>query len=92
MYLATLDREPDTLGHADWTSRLQDRIIAPFYLAEGFLGSREFQTTYGALDDTAFVTLLYRNVLDRAPDAEELAYWLGRMAGGTRLAAVQPQT
>lgn len=35
-----------------------------------------------AFSHTAEVDLLYRNLLDRAPDAGELAYWTGELARG----------
>ena len=83
LYQATLDRDPDTAGLTDWTSRINDGEITSTQLAGGFVGSREFQIVYGALDDRAFVSLLYGNVLDRDPDAAGLAYWTGRIATGT---------
>ena len=87
LYRATLDRAPDAAGFFDWQDRLAGAM--PFLTAvAGFTGSREFQRTYGTLDDTAFITLLYRNVLDRDPDAGGLADWLGRMAGGLSRAGV----
>ena len=43
----------------------------------GFAGSSEFTRTYGSLSDADFVDRVYRNVLDRAPDAGGQAYWSG---------------
>jgi Ca2+-binding RTX toxin-like protein len=83
LYRATLGRDPDTAGFLDWSARLADGLAYRTAVA-GFVGSREFQAVYGALDDRAFVTLLYRNVLDRAPDAAGLAHWTGHLAAGTR--------
>ena len=88
LYQAALDRAPDTLGHANWTERLAGGGDALADVARGFVGSREFQATYGALDDRAFVTLLYQNVLDRAPDADGLAGWTGRLTAGASRAEV----
>ena len=50
---------------------------------DGFTGSSEFQSKYGALDNPCFVTLLYRNVLDREPDAAGLQSWSSALNGGT---------
>jgi uncharacterized protein YkwD len=87
LYQATLGRAPDAAGFLDWLGRLGDG--APFLTAvAGFTGSREFANTYGALDDAGFVTLLYQNVLDRAPDAAGLAAWTDRLATGTTRAEV----
>jgi serralysin len=63
----------------------------PFLTAvAGFVNSAEFQNTYGALDNTGFVTLLYQNVLGRAPDAGGLTGWLNALdAGQSRAQVVQ---
>jgi hypothetical protein len=55
-------------------------------IVDGFTQSPEFQQKYGALSDAGFVTQLYYNVLDRAPDPAELGAWLDAMAnhGATR--------
>jgi serralysin len=51
-------------------------------VAQHFIDSPEFQSTYGATDDTQFITLLYRNVLDRDPDAGGLQFHLDEFAHG----------
>jgi hypothetical protein len=51
-------------------------------IAEGFTDSVEFQQKYGSLSDTAFVTQLYRNILDRAPEPTGLNDWLDLMHQG----------
>ncbi|MEM7320254.1 MAG: DUF4214 domain-containing protein, partial [Pseudomonadota bacterium] len=81
LYQATLDREPDLTGFAHWTMRLATG--QPFgSVVAGFTGSVEFRNTYGETSDAGFVTLLYQNVLGRAPDAAGFAHWLGRLASG----------
>lgn len=51
-------------------------------LASGFTQSTEFQHKYGSLSDTQFVTQLYANVLDRAPDTPGLNTWLDALGAG----------
>lgn len=51
-------------------------------IAGGFVQSVEFKTLYGALNDAAFVTQLYLNVLGRAPDQAGLEGWLDYLHGG----------
>lgn len=51
-------------------------------LAYGFTQSTEFQAKYGSLTDTQFVTQLYANVLDRAPDTSGLNGWLSALSNG----------
>lgn len=88
LYLATLARAPDDSGHANWAERL-DAGNTVASIASGFVNSAEFQQTYGALDNTQFVTLLYTNVLHRAPDPGGLHNWLNHLSnGGTRESAV----
>ncbi|MCR9127321.1 MAG: DUF4214 domain-containing protein [Rhodobacteraceae bacterium] len=87
LYQATLNREPDLAGFVAWMGLLGTGTAFPAAI-EGFTGSPEFQNTYGALDNTGFVTLLYQNVLNRAPDAGGLAEWLGRLDGETTRAQV----
>lgn len=45
-------------------------------IAAGFVGSSEFQQKYGTLSDTAYLTQLYANILDRAPDPAGFNAWL----------------
>ncbi len=50
------------------------------------MSSAEFTSTYGninTLSNTQFVTLLYNNVLDRAPDSGGLATWVNALNAGT---------
>jgi hypothetical protein len=81
LYLATLARSADDGGLAAWTAQY-DAGTALATIATGFVNSAEFQIKYGALDSTQFVTLLYNNVLHRAPDSGGLAGWVGSLTGG----------
>jgi hypothetical protein len=81
LYEATLNRAPDAGGLAYWARSL-DAGMSLLSAAGGFVSSAEFQGTYGALSDTAFVTLLYNNVLHRAPDAGGLSFWTNELAHG----------
>src|SRR5262245_16765780 len=57
-------------------------------MTTGFVNSPEFQQTYGSLDNSQFVTLLYNNVLDRAPDAGGLRSEERRVGRGGRRGSV----
>ena len=87
LYQATLDRAPDQAGLLDWTGRLASGTDF-LTVIEGFVNSREFANTYGNTDAGQFVTLLYQNVLDRAPDDGGFADWTGRLGSGTSRAEV----
>lgn len=81
LYQATLDRAPDAGGHSYWTGKLADGA-SYFKVISGFVQSPEFQATYGALSDEAFIELLYNNVMNRGADAGGKAYWLALLGDG----------
>jgi hypothetical protein len=81
LYDAVLGRLPDLSGLTNWTNMLEAGTSLQT-VANGFVGSQEFQTTYGALNNNQFVTLLYQNVLHRAPDAQGLNNWVTDLKTG----------
>ena len=88
LYLATLGREPDEGGLVSWVSAIQNGAIDQSDAAAGFVNSAEFQSIYGALNDQAFVELLYNNVLNRSSDPAGLQAWLDVLNSGTSRADV----
>jgi len=74
LYYAVFLREPDA-GGLDYWIRLNQAGHRLEDIATMFAESAEFRTAYGSLSNSAFVQLVYRNVLERAPDAGGLAYW-----------------
>jgi hypothetical protein len=87
LYDATLDRLPDAFGLGGWISALENGMTLT-QVAQGFTDSAEFQQKYGTLDNVGFVSQLYRNVLDREPDAGGLNAWVGELEGGKSRADV----
>lgn len=88
LYTAALDRAPDAQGLGFWLSTL-DRGASLQSVARGFVDSTEFRTNfYGDGSNAAFVTSLYRNVLDRAPDADGFNFWTGALNHGADRADV----
>jgi hypothetical protein len=81
LYDTAFSRLPDATGLAYWTHALESGTTL-LQVAQGFIASAEFQGPYGALDNTGFVSLLYNNVLHRAPDAGGLAYWVSLLNTG----------
>lgn len=82
LYQAVFDRAPDLGGMGYWLHRM-DTGTELMQLAKEFMtitapdGTVEFETLYGKnLSNEQFVTELYDNVLDRAPDPGGQAYWL----------------
>jgi Domain of unknown function (DUF4214)/Immunoglobulin domain/Regulator of chromosome condensation (RCC1) repeat len=82
LYMAAFRRVPDVGGLDNWVNYV--RAGNPLQsAADAFVASPEFQLTYGSLNDTQYVTLLYRNVLGREPDPTGLADWSGQLASGS---------
>jgi hypothetical protein len=81
LYWATLNRAPDTSGYRYWASA-HARGVPLAVIAESFLSSAEWQTRMGALSNSQFVDLLYRNVLGRSPDTTGRQYWTWRADTG----------
>lgn len=81
LYFAYFRRIPDYDGLQFWFgySRAGHSLEA---ISDLFAGSPEFGMTYGGLDNAAFVSLVYQNILGRAPDVNGFAYWKGRLDSG----------
>lgn len=75
LYKAAFDRTPDVGGLIYWAGQMSAGLSLKD-VAHNFLQSVEFQKLYGTTTTTSqFVTLLYNNVLDRAPDPTGMTYW-----------------
>lgn len=81
LYQAAFDRAPDISGLGFHISVMEGAGVSLTQVAQGFVDSAEFKSRYGALDNAAFLTQLYQNILHRAPDPAGLAYWLGLLDG-----------
>jgi hypothetical protein len=81
LYMAALGRRADAAGVEYWVDRYQGGLSLR-QMARQFVGSPEFRTTYGDLDDAEFVDLVYTNVLDRPATEDDLEYWVGRLESG----------
>ena len=87
LFHAAFDRDPDPGEFAVWTEKLVDgRSLVS--VTKAFIGTAEFQDTYGSLGNRKFVTLLYNNVLDRPPDASSLDNWVLLLNKGASRATV----
>ncbi len=82
LYDTVLDRGPDDAGLTFWTNALRAGVGLDD-LAEVFVQSPEFRDRYGDTGNAEFVTLLYRNTLNREPDAAGQAFWTGSLANGS---------
>lgn len=81
LYFAIFDRPPDIGGALYWIDRY-DAGESIERIAQHMSQSPEFLSIYGATDDDRFVEALYRNVLNRAPDASGFQFWTEGLRSG----------
>ena len=81
LYFAYFLRVPDYGGLQHWIGQYKAGTLLA-QISQSFAGSAEFNNRYGALSHAQFVTLVYTNVLGRAPDAAGLAHWTGQLQSG----------
>jgi uncharacterized repeat protein (TIGR02543 family) len=82
LYFATFLRIPDYAGLTFNAGLVRNGTVTITQLADFFTASPEFAATYGSLNNTQFVTLLYNNVLGRAPDPAGLNGWVQLLTTG----------
>ena len=76
------DRKADQEGLGYWIDALDTGKSLLSSIAFSFIYSAELQATYGAPDTVSnqqFITLLYANVLNRAPDQAGFDYWMNNL-------------
>jgi Domain of unknown function (DUF4214) len=79
IYKAAFDRTPDGGGLGYWIAQM-DKGMDVVEVAARFIDSPEFRALYGQNPSiTEFLTKVYTNVLDRAPDTAGLAWWINEM-------------
>lgn len=88
LYDTTLGRLPDVSGLINWTQLLDKGTDTLTQVAQGFVGSAEFQSIYGSLNNTQFVEQLYLNTLHRPADATGLANWVADLNAGESRAQI----
>ena len=81
LYAAYFGRLPDQGGLAYWVGKLTGGAKLDSVSAK-FAASNEFKTKYGNTTNSAFVKLVYQNVMNRQPDAGGLAYWVAKLDAG----------
>ena len=83
IYQAAFDRTPDVGGLTFWTEQA-DKAMSTIEMAARFIDSNEFRTLYGSSNPPheQFISLIYQNVLHRAPDQGGHDYWAGELAKG----------
>ncbi|MDO1585589.1 DUF4214 domain-containing protein [Rhizobium oryzicola] len=85
LYQAAFNRKPDAGGLGFWIGQLDADQTDLLRMSKSFIDSNEFRSTYGTpqtVSTTAFVTLVYQNVLHRAPDTSGASYWQDKLNTG----------
>jgi hypothetical protein len=80
LYECLLGRNPDSSGLAYWSQRLADQKTDGAGLAFQFVSSREFKEK--GYDDTEYIQVLYRCLMDREADKSGLNYWKEYLENG----------
>lgn len=81
LYKALLGRDADKDGAEYWSEQSTSGAVSLEAIANAFIESTE-NSAKGTLSDAEFIAALYQNGLDRAADAEGMAYWLNDLANG----------
>jgi hypothetical protein len=81
LYQAYFLRIPDTSGLSYWINEKLNGTSLDT-ISEAFAGSSEFQDRYDSLDNSAYTSLVYNNVLGRAPDQDGLDFWTNSLNAG----------
>lgn len=74
LYQAYFLRTPDPDGFSYWLSQYvggQSLVT----ISDTFTRSAEYTSAYSGLSNRSFVDMVYRNVMQRTPDAAGLSYW-----------------
>ena len=89
LYIAFFNRSPDKAGLDYWKNRADiaqtngagaSSIFKE--LSAGFASHPVFTSTYGSLDNEAFVRAIYVNALGREGDEEGIAFWRDNLNNG----------
>jgi hypothetical protein len=81
LYEAYFNRTADHDGMVYWR-QVRSSGASLDLVARSFGQSTEFSLIYGDVSDRQFIQLLYRNVLDRLPDASGNDYWVDLLENG----------
>ena len=80
LYNSAFSRIPDKTGFEYWIKMGKEEINTYQQIGLSFLNSSEFKEKYGEnTSNKDYITNLYLNIFDRAPDNKGFEYWLGRL-------------
>ena len=89
LYVATFERAPDSVGLSYWSgdgissNGSVTALTSVEEIAQSFFDQTETQARYPEGTTTSvFVTSVYNNLFDRAPDSAGLDYWVNELDSG----------
>jgi len=82
LYTCCLGRDPEEKGLQYWSLALTNLEQTGCSAAKEFFKGQEFSNL--KLKDDEYIRRLYTTFMDREPEASEVAYWAGELAGGTQ--------
>jgi serralysin len=80
LYEGLLGRAPEAMGLSDWDASL--RTAGKSAVAQGILGSAEYQAAHAGENDPQFVNVLYQKLLGRPAEPDGLTGWIKALAAG----------
>ena len=83
IFQAVFDRAPDAGGFTNFVNSIQAGVLTAEQITAEFVASPEFQATFGDLNDTEFVELLFTNVLPGNMDQQGRADFIDALGNGT---------
>lgn len=83
LYIAYFGRAPDVEGLNYWFKEIYTGSLSFDQVAHSFSQQAEYQKNYSeGSTNTDFITAIYQNMFNRAPDQAGLTYWKGELDGG----------
>ncbi len=79
LYVAFFGRAPDQAGLNYWVTNSGLSLEG---ITQSFFDQQETKDKYGNVENAAFITAIYQNVLNRAPDETGLNYWVNELTSG----------
>ena len=84
LYIAYFNRSPDIEGLMYWFKELNSGNQTLSQVSAGFTQSPEYSAAYPAgSSNREFITQIYKNLFDRAPDAAGLNFWENTLNAGS---------
>lgn len=87
-YNMALARDPDAGGASFWLGQMQAGLVSPEEAYSTFLYMDEMYNVRGGGTNPGYVTVMYEQLLGRAPDTGGLNYWVDRLNKGERRKAI----